>query len=511
MSKQLFKSSGIIACMTFISRLFGFLRDMITGHIFGASAVFDAFSVAFRIPNLLRRLFAEGSFSQAFVPVLADYQKNKSEKEIQQFINSVAGTLGAALFIVTAIGIVISPWLVRLFAVGFGAHDPRTALATLMLRITFPYLFFISLTAFAGAILNTYSRFWVAAFTPVFLNITMIAAAIWLSPKLAIPITGLAWGVFVAGIIQFLFQIPFLKKAGLLPTPKIAWQDPGVKRILKLMLPAIFGVSVGQINLMVDSMFASLLTVGSVSWLYFSDRLMEFPLGIFGVAISTVILPHLSRHHASEDLKAFSQTLDWAIRSIFTIGLPASLFLIVLAKPILATLFQHGKFDAFAVTMASQSLMAFAAGIVPFMCVKIFASGFYAKQKMRTPVNIGVIAMITNIILNALLITHLKHAGIALATTLAAILNAGLLFYFLHVQKWYQLKSELLIFLMRILIANTILASLIFYFSGNTFDWLHADIFWKIKHLFALSFFVLLFYPCCLLILGIRPRHFKSH
>lgn len=510
MSKQLFKSSFIIACMTLISRLFGFLRDMITGHIFGAGAEFDAFSVAFRIPNLFRRLFAEGSFSQAFVPVLADYQKNKSQAETQQFINAVAGSLSATLLISTAIGIAISPWLVHVFAVGFGAHDQRTALATLMLRITFPYLFFISLTAFAGAILNTYSRFWVAAFTPVFLNITMIAAAIWLAPHLHIPIIGLAWGVFAAGIIQFLFQIPFLKRAGLLPSPKIAFKDPGVKRILKLMVPAIFGVSVGQINLMVDSMFASLLAVGSVSWLYFSDRLMEFPLGIFGVAISTVILPHLSRHHSGDNQKAFSQTLDWAIRAIATIGLPASLFLILLAKPILATLFQHGKFDAHSVIMASQSLMAFAAGIVPFMCVKIFASGFYAKQKMRTPVNIGIIAMISNIILNALLITHLKHAGIALATTLSAILNAGLLLYFLCQQKWYRIHSELIPFLIRVFIANTVFAILLFYFSGPSLNWLNANSIWKIQHLLELSIFSLSFYPFSLFLFGIRPKHFRA-
>lgn len=381
-------------------------------------------------------------------------------------------------------------------------------MAILMLRITFPYLFFISLTALAGSILNTYSRFWVAAFTPVFLNISMIVTAIYLSPHLSIPIVGLAWGVFIAGVIQLLFQIPFLKKAGLLPKPKIVWQDPGVKRLLKLMAPAIFGVSVGQINLMVDSMFASLLAVGSISWLYFSDRLMEFPLGVFGVAISTVILPHLSRHHADQDQSAFSETIEWAIRAILLIGLPASLFLIVLAKPLFATLFQHGKFDAFAVNKASESLIAFALGIVPFMLVKVFASGFYAKQDTRTPVNIGILAMVANIIFNLLFISYLKHAGIALATTLAAVLNAGFLFYFLKLKKWYSMHYPFMPFILRITVINILLAFLLNYLSGNSSSWLHASLSWKIQHLIMLVLSAAIFYPIGLFSSGIRFKDF---
>ncbi|TAK76699.1 MAG: murein biosynthesis integral membrane protein MurJ, partial [Gammaproteobacteria bacterium] len=312
MSKALFKSTSVIIVMTMISRVFGFARDMVTAHLFGAAAAFDAFSVAFRIPNFMRRLFAEGSFAQAFVPVLSEYQKKKSHEEVKRFIDAIAGTLGLTLLIVTVIGIICAPWIVRLFAPGFEADGNRFQLAVTMLRINFPYLMLISLTAFSGAILNTYSRFWVAAFTPVFLNICMIAAAIWLSPQFATPIIGLAWGVFIAGIVQLLFQTPFLKYVALFPRPRVDFHDPGVLRVLKLMVPALFGVSVGQVNLMVDSIFASLLVVGSVSWLYYSDRLMEFPLGVFGVAISTVILPHLSRHHATQSEESFSLTLDWA-------------------------------------------------------------------------------------------------------------------------------------------------------------------------------------------------------
>ncbi|MEQ1790142.1 MAG: murein biosynthesis integral membrane protein MurJ, partial [Rickettsiales bacterium] len=323
MSKSLVKSTSVVIAMTMISRVFGFVRDMVTGYVFGAAAQFDAFSVAFRIPNFMRRLFAEGSFSQAFVPVLAEYQKQKDEGEIARFINAMSGTLAITLLGVTVLGMVGAPWIVRLFAPGFAATGERFDLAVTMLRINFPYLMLISLTAFSGAILNTYSRFWVAAFTPVFLNIVMIVAALWLSPHFMKPIIGLAWGVLIAGVIQLLFQWPFLRNLHLLPRPTINFRDPGVTRVLKQMVPALFGVSVGQLNLLVDSIFASLLVVGSVSWLYFSDRLMEFPLGVFGVAISTVILPHLSRHHASQSEESFSLTLDWALRAVLLVGVPA--------------------------------------------------------------------------------------------------------------------------------------------------------------------------------------------
>src|SRR3990167_4320960 len=316
MSKSLFRSTSVVVSMTMISRVFGFIRDMVTASLFGAAAQFDAFSIAFRIPNFMRRLFAEGSFSQAFVPVLSEYRKKKSSEEVQQFINAMSGTLAACLFVVTVLGVMGAPWIVRVFAPGFATSGERFDLAVMMLRINFPYLMFISLTAFSGAILNTYNRFWVAAFTPVFLNLSMIGAALWLSPHFTKPIIGLAWGVCVAGVGQLAFQWPFLRQLHLMPRPRIRFNDPGVMRVLKLMVPALFGVSVGQVNLLVDTLFASLLTVGSVSWLYYSDRLMEFPLSVFGVAISTVILPHLSRHHATQSKEAYSLTIDWALRAV---------------------------------------------------------------------------------------------------------------------------------------------------------------------------------------------------
>jgi putative peptidoglycan lipid II flippase len=506
MSKSLLKSTSVVSGMTLISRVFGFIRDMVTAQIFGAGAAFDAFSVAFRIPNFMRRLFAEGSFSQAFVPVLSEYQKQKSKEELQPFLNAMCGTLGIVLLGVTMVGVVFAPWIVRLFAPGFDTAGSRYDLAVTLLRITFPYLMFISLTAFSGAILNTYSRFWVAAFTPVLLNLCMIGTAIWLAPHLSVPIIGLAWGVFMAGVIQLLFQWPFLKKMRLLPRPAIHFHDSGVLRVLKLMIPALFGVSVSQINLLLDTVFASFLVVGSVSWLYFSDRLMEFPLGVFGVAISTVILPHLSRHHASQSHHDFSLTLDWAMRCVLLIGLPAAVVLAVIAGPLLSTLFQHGYFDAHSVVMASKSLSMFAIGIAPFMLIKILAAGFYAKQDMRTPVRIGIIAMVANMVFNLILIWPLKHAGIALATSLASLVNTGFLYYFLRKRGIYIPRAGWGYFTFRMLIANSLLASWLWFSAGRLDVWVTSDWTWRGTHLFYLLVTAIAVYGGGLWFAGIRPK-----
>lgn len=507
MSKSLFKSTSVIMCMTMISRVFGFLRDMVTANIFGTSAAFDAFSVAFKIPNFMRRLFAEGSFSQAFVPILSEYQKKQTRDEIQHFLNAMAGTLGLTLIIVTLIGIIAAPFIVRIFAPGFETQGARYDLAVTMLRITFPYLMLISMTAFSGAVLNTYSKFWVAAFTPVFLNLSMIAAAFYFAPQFATPIIGLAWGVFVAGVVQLLFQWPFLKHLKLLPRPCINFRDPGVRRVLKLMVPALFGVSIGQINLLVDTLFASILAVGSVSWLYYSDRLMEFPLGVFGVAISTVILPHLSRHHASQSNDSFSLTLDWALRAVLLVGIPAGVVLAVMAGPMLSTLFQHGHFDEHAVLMSRQSLMAFAIGITPFMLVKILAAGFYAKQNMQTPVRIGVIAMLANIVLNFVLIGPLAHAGIALATSLSALVNSGFLYYFLRQRRFYSPREGWIGFSLRLLIANSVLGIALWLGAGNIETWMSHNVWWRYAHLASLLGFAVALYLAMLWLFGIRAHH----
>ncbi len=507
MSKSLFRSTSTVASMTLVSRIAGFLRDMVTAQLFGAGAAFDAFSIAFRIPNLMRRLFAEGSFSQAFVPVLSEYQKQRTPAETKDFINAIAGTLGIVLLGVTVMGVILSPWIIRVFAPGFAPSGARFAYAISMLRITFPYLMLISLTAFCGAILNTYSRFWVAAFTPIWLNVCMITAALYLSPRLHIPIMALAVGVLVAGFVQLFFQLPFLWRLRLMPRPAIRFNDPGVMRVLKLMVPAIFGVSVFQINVMVDTLFASLLVVGSVSWLYYSDRLMEFPLGVIGVAISTVILPHLSRHHASEAHQDFSQTIDWALRCVLLVGIPAAVVFAIIAGPLLSTLFQRGHFTPEAVFMTRKSLSMFAIGITPFMLVKILAAGFYARQDMGTPVRIGLIAMVSNMILNALLFWPFKHAGIALATSLSAIINSGFLLILLQRRGFYLPRVGWRIFGARVCAANALMAVWLWFSAGNLQQWVTARTLWRVEHLAVVLVGAGIVYLLGLFVVGMRPRH----
>jgi len=507
-NKNLLRSTFVVSFMTITSRISGYLRDLVCAHVFGAGGVFDAFTVAFRIPNFLRRLFAEGAFSQAFVPVLSEYKQLRSEEEVKLFLDRMAGSLAVGLFIVTALAVLITPWLVLLFAPGF-FHDPtRLGLTETMLKITFPYLFFISLTAYVSGILNTYGKFSIPAFTPNLLNFVMIAAAIIVAPYFDRPILALAWGVFFGGLAQLLFQVPFLCGLNLLPHPKIFWQDAGVKRVMKLMLPAVFGVSVGQISVLIDTFFASFLREGSLSWLYFSDRITSVPIGVFGVAIVTVILPHLSRKYASHSTKEFSATLDWAIKFILLIGLPATLGIAFLSNPILTTLFQHGKFDAFSVEMARRSLLGFDLGIPAFMLVKVFASAFYSRQNIKTPVKIAIVATVCNFVLDAILVFPLAHAGLALATSLTSFVNAGLLFYLLRRDKFYEPGKNWQLFWFRMLFANGIMSLFLLFFSYKFEVWLAWGSFARAYHLGVLCLGAFIIYFGCLFITGVRAKDF---
>lgn len=412
--------------------------------LLGAGGSADAFFVAFKIPNFFRRLFAEGAFAQAFVPVLSEYRANGSVAAVRHFIDRVAGCLGVTLIALTAFVVVASPVVTSIFGAGFLlAHPEQFSLASDLLRITFPYLLLISLTGFAGAILNSYDKFAVPAFTPVFLNVVLIIAAMFVSPLFEEPVFALAWGVLVAGVIQFAFQAPFLMRLGLLPHPKVDWSDEAVRKVLRLMAPAMFGVSVSQINLMLDTILATFLPSGSISWLYFSDRLVELPLGVFGVGIATVILPNLSRLNEKSG-QQFSDTLDWAIKMVLLIALPSAFALVILAKPLLFTLFQYGQYSPSDVVMASYSLQAYALGLAAFMLIKVLVSGFFSRKDMKTPVRIGIIAMAVNMVLNIALVVPLHfiwqigHAGLALATAASAFLNAGLLFRALRKQGVYK-------------------------------------------------------------------------
>jgi putative peptidoglycan lipid II flippase len=507
----LLRSSGIVGIMTMLSRVLGLVRDVVIANYFGASGSADAFFVAFKIPNFLRRLFAEGAFSQAFVPVLSEYQTQKDHDDVKRLVDRVAGTLGLILLAITVLAVLAAPVLTAVFAPGFYMdHTHKFELASEMLRITFPYLLLISLTAFAGAILNTYGRFAVPAFTPVLLNVCLIGSAIFLSPLFDEPIIALAWGVLIAGAVQLIFQLPFLMHLKLLPKPVFGWQDEGVRRILKLMVPALFGVSVAQINLLLDTVLASFLQTGSVSWLYYSDRLTELPLGVFGIAISTVILPSLARKYASRSSKEFAHTLDWAVRMILLIALPSALALVLLAEPLIITLFKYGALTERDVAMSAMSLQAYACGLLAFMLIKVLAPGYFSRQDMKTPVKIAVQAMAANMVFNLLLVWHFQHVGLAIATALSAFLNAGMLLRGLLREKVFVWQSGWGALLVRLILALAVLFAVISWLSPPTEIWMNGDVWLRVKYMLLVVVAGAASYFFVLVLAGLRIRHIRA-
>lgn len=512
LSRKLLRSTAMVSAMTLISRIFGYLRDMVLAVHFGADGATDAFFVAFRIPNFLRRLFAEGAFSQAFVPVFTEYKEHRTKDELRELLAHTIGTLVSTLFMVTALGVIGAPILILIFAPGF-ANDPQQyALASEMLRITFPYLLFIALTALAGGVLNSYGRFAVPALTPVLLNFSLIGSTLWLAPHFSKPIVALAFGVLIAGILQLAFQLPFLHRLGLLPRPHLSYVHEGVRRIMRLMLPALFGSSVVQINLLFDTLVASILTIGSISWLYYSDRFVELPLALFGIALGTVILPQLSRHRANGSAADFEVTLDWAVRIALVVAIPAALGLALLAGPILSTLIEYHAFNAEDARMTMMSLAAFASGLPAFMLIKVLAPGFYSRQDTQTPVRIGIIAMIVNMALTAIIVTpwyllHIPgpHAGLALSTSLSAYLNAGLLYKRLRQAGVYKNPRWIGLF-WRSVSAGIVMGSVLFWFTPSLTVWTNWGAFHRIATLSTLIGLGILAYGVPLWILGVRPR-----
>lgn len=473
----LMRSTLAFSGMTQISRVMGMARDMIFAQVFSVGGATDAFFVAFKIPNFLRRLFAEGAFSQAFVPIFSEYKQHKSFHELQNLIARTSGSLSLVLLAITALGILCAPWLMYVFGYGFVRQYPQTYdLATQLLRITFPYLLFISLTAMAASVLNSFGKFAIPALTPVLLNFSLIAAALWASPHFEEPVTALAWGVLLAGVAQLLFVLPFVWRLKLLRLPRLGFAHEGVRRIIKLMLPALFGSAVVQVNLLLDTLIASLLVAGSVSWLYYADRLVEFPLGVFGVAVGTVILPALSSEHAKQDRKAFTATVDWALRLVVVVALPAMTGLMVLAQPMLATLFQYGAFTSHDSHMASFSLMAYALGLPAFILIKSLTPAFYARQNTKTPVKIGLWAMAANMLLNIILVAPMvyfdvlaPHAGLALATAGSAWLQVWWLFRALHRQDIYRPHLEWARLWLKAFVGCALMAAVIFYVCPTDF------------------------------------------
>lgn len=510
MSKQLLKSGIIVSGMTFLSRILGLVRDMVMTNIMGAHWATDVFLVAQKIPNFLRRLFAEGAFSQAFIPVLSEYQTNKEIQEVKKLVAETFGTLTIILVVVAIIGVIGSPILVTLFGPGFIGEPHKFELASVLLKITFPYILFISLTAFCGSILNSIGRFAVPAFTPVLLNISIISAAIIVSPALQQETAkAMAWGVFVAGIVQLLMQLPFLWKEGYLVKPTWGWRSPGVQKILTLMGPALFGVSVGQINLLLDTIIASFLETGSIMWLYVSDRMLEFPLGMFAIAISTVILPSLSRHHSTDNNQEFNQTLNWALRLVCLIGVPAAIGLFFMAEPIILTVFQHGKFEITDAYLASLSLKAYIIGLLGFMFIKVLATAFFSRKDTKTPVKIGIIAMTVNMVFNLILFYPLAHVGLALATSISAILNATLLFMALRKSNVFIPDTRWMDWISKLAGGNIALLAFIYYQMADIQTWQNWQTIERVQHMVILVIGAVAIYAIAMFLVGVRARDLK--
>jgi putative peptidoglycan lipid II flippase len=477
-SRGFLKSTGVVGSMTLLSRVTGLARDMVYSQAFGAGTLMDAFLVAFKIPNFLRRLTAEGAFSQAFVPVVSEFRVRRSHEEVRELVAGVSGTFGAALALLTLVGVVAAPLLVFMFAPGFRVDGDRFDLTVDMLRLTFPYIFFISLVALASGILNSYHKFGIAAFTSTLLNVVMIVFAAWIAPYSSSPGLVLAAGVFVAGVVQLAVQLPALKQLGLLVRPRWGWAQEGVRRIGRLMLPGIFGSSVAQVSLLLDTVIASFLVTGSIAWMYYADRLVEFPMGVFSIALATVILPGLSSHHAAESKTEFSDTLDWALRLTLVVVTPAALGLLMLAGPLTAAIFGYGEFNARDVEMSSYALMAYSLGLMGFSLVKVLAPGYFARQDTKTPVKVGIIALATNMAFNLAVVVpaHLAgfmapHALLALSTGMSACLNSFLLYRGLRRSGVYEPSSRWRRLWPRVIGANAGMAVFLWWSAGDWSAW----------------------------------------
>lgn len=510
---NLLRALATVSGMTLLSRVLGFVRDFVIARTFGAGFATDAFFVAFKLPNLLRRLFAEGAFSQAFVPVLGEYKNRQSAEATKRLVDHVASALGVAVFIVTLLGMAGAALVVWISAPGFAADPAKFELTVDLTRITFPYIFFMALTALAAGVLNTWSKFALPAFTPVLLNVALIGMALFAAPHFAQPIYALAWGVFLGGLLQLGLQLPALAKIGMLPRLSLnlraAWQDEGVRRVLTLMAPAVVGVSVSQISLLINTIFATFLQSGSVSWLYYADRLMEFPAGMLGAALGTILLPSLSKYHASDNATEYSRLLDWGLRLTLLLAAPAALALALLAVPLIATLFFHGAFTANDVEQTRRALLAYSVGLTGMILVKVLAPGFYARQNIRTPVKIAIISLIATQLMNAAFIGWLAHAGLALSIGLAACLNAALLYRGLRSHGVYTPQAGWLGFTLKLLVAMAAMAALLWWGSGADADWLGYAISERLLRLALLVVLGAGAYFATLWVLGFRLSDFR--
>ena len=500
--------SLVVAGLTGVSRISGLARDIVISMVFGASGVADAFFLAFRIPNFFRRILAEGAFAQAFVPVLAEQQERHAIEELQIFVRTVAGNFGLVLLAFCIVGTLLAPALVWLFTLGGWSDDPREALAIEMVRIMFPYLGLISFTAFASAVLNSFNRFAVPAFTPVLLNVCVITGALAFASYFAQPVHVLAWAVIVSGVLQFAFHTPSLAALRLLRWPRMDWSYPPVRKVLKLLGPAAYAASAGQVNILVGTILASQLVVGSVSWLYYAERLFNLPIGMIAIAVQTVLLPRLSRLHSQEDDGGFLRSVDWGVRAMILVGLPASVGLYWIARPLTSTFFFHGNFTSHDMEMVAVALEMFALGVLPFMLTRVLAPGFFARQDTATPFRYATISVGVNIIVSLCLFQIIGHIGIALATSVAAFVNCGLLANGLWRRDDFVLDRKLLKTcvaatlgcILMVFAIELVDAGAIVWESGTTVD--------RILQLALLVVTAKVVYCIALLVFGIRPKDF---
>lgn len=519
--------------MTMLSRVFGLVRDQVFNTTFGTNWMTDAFWVAFRIPNFMRRLFAEGSFSTAFVPVFTEIKETRSHDDLRALVARTAGTLGGVLLLVTALGLIFAPQIATAFTQADRAPG-QDQLITDLLRLTFPFLLFVSLTALAAGALNSYNRFGWPAFTPIILNLCMIAGALWGSKFTEPPIIAMGWAILAAGVLQLLFQLPQLAQLDLLAWPRWGWRNADIRKVMRLMVPTLLGSSVAQINLLFDTFIAAMLVHGSQSWLSTADRFLEFPLGVFGIALGTVILPTLSRHHVNTDRAGFSKSLDWGLRTTLIIILPAMLGLMLLALPLVSTVFQYGKFTAEAARMTALSVFGLSFGLPAFALVKTVLPAFYARQDTRTPVRAGLVSMVANMVFNVGLLALMYvlwvpdaakaggvmaalaavpglHFALGIASALSSYLNLVLLWRWLRKADVFELQPGWGRFLLRALLANAAMAAMLLFTLQLAPEFTEVGKWQRIGWLALLVAGGAATYALAMLALGFRPRDFREH
>ncbi|HEX6138129.1 MAG TPA: murein biosynthesis integral membrane protein MurJ [Casimicrobiaceae bacterium] len=507
---NLLRTLSTVSGMTLLSRITGLLRETIKATAFGAGLQMDAFEAAFRLPNLLRRLFAEGAFSQAFVPILAEYRRQRGTDATRKLVGDVGALLAVVLIGLSIIGSLAAPWLVYLLAGGFARTPGKVELTADMIRIVFPYILFVSLVSLAGGVLNVFRRFAIPAFTPVMLNLSIIGAAVFLARWFDPPILALAWGVALGGLAQLALQIRPLLAIGMLPRPSFAWRDEGVRRVLLAMGPAVIGVSAAQISALINTQLAALLGDGRISWITYADRLMEFPSALLGVALGTILLPSLAQHHSDADQEQYSALLDWGLRLALLLALPAAVALALIALPLVSTLYQYGRFTVEDVMQTRAALLGYTIGLPALILVKILAPGFYARQVMTTPVKI---AFFTVFVTQVLAIVFawplgLEQAGLTLATSVGACCNAALLLWLLLRNGYYRPQPGWLSFFVKVCVAAAALGAVLAWLAGADALWLHAGVAQKAGRLAGLIAAGALVYFAALYVLGFRLADF---